>query len=147
MKKNRCEWIFWNIFSKFVVLFGFMNYSGKRKHALTFYSILRFKLYFWRLLVVNYNSPANGYSFWPIIIVLRIYGLIRNSIPWTLYIIMILFCNVMSGFLNPYRVTAFKQIHAMYRDNQKKSDKIKSILILYKRFSYKEIVEILLSPV
>ncbi len=57
---------------------------------------------------------------------------------------MISFCNVMPGFLNPYQVTAFKQKDAMYRDNQKKSDRIKSILLLNKRFSYKEIAEILL---
>ncbi len=32
----------------------------------------------------------------------------------------------------------------MYRDNQKKSDRIKFILILNKEFSYEEIAEILL---
>ncbi len=50
----------------------------------------------------------------------------------------------MLGFLNPYQVTAFKQMRAMYRDNQKKSDRIKSILLLNKGFSYVEIAEILL---
>ncbi len=50
----------------------------------------------------------------------------------------------MSEFLNPYQVIAFKKMHGMYRDNQKKSDRIKSILLLNKRFSYEEIAEILL---
>ncbi|MCP4164115.1 MAG: hypothetical protein GY760_28990 [Deltaproteobacteria bacterium] len=50
----------------------------------------------------------------------------------------------MSGFLNPYQVTAFKQVHAMHRDNQKKSDGIKFMLFLNKAFSYEEIAEILL---
>ncbi len=47
-------------------------------------------------------------------------------------------------FFNLYQVTAFKQMHAMLRDNQKKPDSIKSILLLNKEFSYEEIAEILL---
>ncbi len=47
-------------------------------------------------------------------------------------------------FLNPYQVIVFKQVHAMHRDNQKKSDRIKFILLLNKGFSYVEIAEILL---
>jgi len=50
----------------------------------------------------------------------------------------------MSGFLNIYQVTAYKQMHALYRNNQKKSDRIKAILLLNKGFSYEEIAEILL---
>jgi len=50
----------------------------------------------------------------------------------------------MSGFLKPYQVTAYKQMHALYRNNQKKSDRIKAILLLNKGFSYEEIAEILL---
>jgi len=50
----------------------------------------------------------------------------------------------MSSFLTPYQVTAYKQMHGFYRDNQKKSDRIKAILLLNKGFSYEEIAEILL---
>ncbi len=50
----------------------------------------------------------------------------------------------MLGFLNPYQVTAFEQVHAMHLDNRKKSDRIKSILLLNKGFSYVGIAEILL---
>ncbi len=57
---------------------------------------------------------------------------------------MIFLCNVILGFLNPYQVTGFKQVHAMHQDNEKKSDRIKSILLLDKGFSYVEIAEILL---
>ncbi len=57
---------------------------------------------------------------------------------------MIFLCNVMLGFLNPYQVIAYRQVHDMHRDNQKKSDRIKSILVLNKGFSYVEIAVILL---
>ncbi len=57
---------------------------------------------------------------------------------------MIFLCYVMLGFLNPYQVTAIKQVHAMHRDNQIKSDWIKSILLLNKGFSCDEIAELLL---
>ncbi len=56
---------------------------------------------------------------------------------------MIFLHNVMLGFFNPYQVTVFKQVLAMHRDNQKKSDRIKSILLLNKGFSNVEIAEIL----
>ncbi len=57
---------------------------------------------------------------------------------------MIFLCDVMLGFLNPNQVTAFKQVHSTHLDNQKKSDRIKSILLLNKGFSYEEIAELLL---
>jgi transposase len=50
----------------------------------------------------------------------------------------------MSNFLQPYQVIAFKQMHARYRDNQKKSDRIKAILLSNKGFGHEEIAEILL---
>ena len=57
---------------------------------------------------------------------------------------MLLFCIVMSDFLNPYQVIAYKQMHSLYRHNQKKSDRIKALLLLNKGFSYEETAEILL---
>ncbi len=51
----------------------------------------------------------------------------------------------MLSFYNPYQVTAFKQMDAMHRDKQKKSDRTKSILLLNKGFSYVEIAELLLA--
>ncbi len=50
----------------------------------------------------------------------------------------------MLGLLSPYQVTVFKEMHAMHPDNQKKSDRIKSILLLNIGFIYEEIAEILL---
>ena len=57
---------------------------------------------------------------------------------------MILLCRSMSGFLTPYQVISYKHLHSQYRYNQRKSDRIKSILLLNRGFSYEEIAEILL---